>query len=241
MHRTGRWWRSRSGGAQHEIAPDLYGGPVSVLPDQPAFVIEDAPSPEGVVAFPDGFEFADPAELFLEGSEEAFHDIVALGCADDGGAGPDAGEGEVLPKMPAPLSGAVVVSEAGAARAPSGARPPRSATARARTPADDRRRRSSGGIPHSDRIRVMPNPLFQKGDSEGRSGPAHGGDLRQRKDRPSGGLRTASREASRRRVRSPTIAFGLRTSAALIVTICGNRRDRPRSARKSTGRMACAA
>ena len=82
---------------------------------QPAFVVEDAPFLEGLVEFLDGVEVADSEELFLEGSDEALGDAVAPGFVDEGGAGPDTGKADFLLKMPAHVSGAVVVSEAEAA------------------------------------------------------------------------------------------------------------------------------
>ena len=71
---------------------------MSVALGEPAFVVEDAPFLEGLVEFLDGVEVADPEELFLEGSDEALGDAVALGFADEGGAGPDTEKADFLLK-----------------------------------------------------------------------------------------------------------------------------------------------
>ena len=51
--------------AEHEFAPDLCGGTVSVALGEPASIVEDAPFLEGLVEFLDGVEVADPEERFL--------------------------------------------------------------------------------------------------------------------------------------------------------------------------------
>src|SRR5258708_4910337 len=103
-----------SGGGEHRVVPGgsgVAGAGVAVLLDQPFGVVAGDESADRVAHIIDGLVDAAMHDLFLEGTEEALDDAVRLRLADEGGAGRDAPEADLLLEVLGHEVAAVVVAQ----------------------------------------------------------------------------------------------------------------------------------
>src|SRR5512132_11687 len=93
------------------VGPDLSRRPVAMAGDQPVGIVPGGEIQQRQAYLFDGLEVAHPQEVFLECTDEALGDAVALGLAHEGRRGLDAEEGDLALEVVGHIVRSVVVPE----------------------------------------------------------------------------------------------------------------------------------